>query len=275
MTPILPSLRIFFSLTFALLCAVTVQAQAPQHNVNDNATSSDKTLKSALAAYSAKDYAQAARLFEQVTQSDSSEMELTQRGNLHYNLGNCYYRLKDYPHAVLAYQRALRFNPADDDAAFNLELTQSKLTDRFDAPSEMFFISWVRHWMQSQNYQTWGHWALAGMLLTLVGIALCLFGRKIWLRKIALACSVFLVIATIVLHIFAAVQHSRFVEEQQVVVMQSCDTYATPTLSGKKVRTLNEGTTLRVVETYSNHWIHIEMPDGREAWMQDGGVEKV
>lgn len=267
--------RLYICFCFALFHSVSVFGFSTGQASSDSIRSTERVLTDAISAYSAKDYVAAIHLFENIKKECINELALNERSKIYYNLGSCYYRVKDYPHAVLSYQRALRCNPANKDAAFNLELTQSKLTDRFDAPTEMFFISWMRSWMHSQSFRTWGLWAFGGMLLTLLSISLCLFGRKIWLRKIALFFSVVCVLATILFHIFAAVQHERFLHEQQVVVMKTCETYATPTLSGKKVRTLNEGTLLRVVEKYNNRWLRIEMPDGKQAWMPDTDVENV
>ena len=69
-----------------------------------------------VAAYRAGRYAQALREFG----ADEGVLSL-------YNLGNSYARLRDWPNAIAAYQRVLRFDPEHVDARYNLSLVQ-KLT---------------------------------------------------------------------------------------------------------------------------------------------------
>lgn len=45
----------------------------------------------------------------------------------HYNLGNSYFKMQDWPKAIEAYKQALRLNPEDQDAKHNLELALQML----------------------------------------------------------------------------------------------------------------------------------------------------
>ena len=66
-------------------------------------------------AYAAGNYVEAARIYEESVKTGVSS-------DLYYNLGNAYYRLNDLPRAILNYERALRMEPANGDASYNLEL---------------------------------------------------------------------------------------------------------------------------------------------------------
>lgn len=46
-----------------------------------------------------------------------------------YNLGNAYFKTKKYKEAITAYEKALKINPKDEDAKFNLELAKKLLED--------------------------------------------------------------------------------------------------------------------------------------------------
>ncbi len=50
-----------------------------------------------------------------------------------YNLGSTYYRMKDYPNAIKAFEEALKRNPKDMDAKFNLELARKMLKEQLSA----------------------------------------------------------------------------------------------------------------------------------------------
>ena len=100
--------------------------------LNVSAQSADKAQKQ----YMQKDYVGAIATYEKLL-TDTAVMQgnIRAKANVYYNLANCYYRTNNYALAVLNYQRALRIDPSDKDAAFNLQLTQTKLQDQFTPPS--------------------------------------------------------------------------------------------------------------------------------------------
>ncbi|MGB2866814.1 MAG: tetratricopeptide repeat protein [Bacteroidota bacterium] len=49
------------------------------------------------------------------------------RADSYYNLGNSLYRSNKYPESIEAYKRALRLNPDDEDARYNLQMAREKL----------------------------------------------------------------------------------------------------------------------------------------------------
>lgn len=228
-------------------------------------------------AYKVKNYTTAASLYKtclQQAQTKGQGDEAT-LARLNYNLGNCYYRLKDYPRAVLHYQRALRIDPSDEDAAFNLQLTQAKLADRFDTPSEMFFVSWLNTLISGQSGNTWGQWSLGLLALAWVGFMAFYFVRPLWLRKGCFVLTVLFGISFLATQAFAYTQHHRYSNQQQAVVMQTTATFDSPTPSAKNARTLHEGTTITLHDSFKGGWIEIEMPDATTAWIKNEGIEKV
>lgn len=58
----------------------------------------------------------------------ASEGEMAQ--NSYYNLGNTFFKVEDWPAAIEAYKEALKLNPNDLDAKYNLELALKKLEEQ-------------------------------------------------------------------------------------------------------------------------------------------------
>lgn len=227
-------------------------------------------------AYRQKDYTAAVGFYTQALEDEKGAvLSQNQKATVYYNLGNCHYRLKDYAHAILFYQRALRIDPSNDDAAFNLELTRTKLEDHFDTPPEMFFISWVKSLMQSQNSNAWGMSGLFSLLLAFIGFAVYYFMRIVWIRKLSFGLACLFCAAFITCQIFAWRQHIRYENVRQAVVMQQIDTFDTPTPSAKKQKTLHEGTLLTVKDTYKGGWLQVALPDDTLTWIRQQGIEMI
>lgn len=77
------------------------------------------------AFYKKKKYEDALKDYEK---SLSVEDVLTQ-SKAYYNMGNTLYRLGKLPEAILAYKQALKLNPDDEDAKYNLEFVRRKLKE--------------------------------------------------------------------------------------------------------------------------------------------------
>lgn len=192
----------------------------------------------------------------------------------HYNAGNAYFRLNDIPHAILCYERALRIEPADKDAAFNLALCRTKITDRFDRPSEMFFITWFKQIVYGHSADTWGLWALAALAGTLACILLYRFSRIPWLRQIGMALGGALCFATLLCECFAFLQDRRFRNETRAVIMSETLFQPEDTGNGKS-RTLHEGTTVTLLDESPDGQAQIELPDGKTGWTDGKSLERV
>ena len=257
-----------FILSLLLLLSTSFTFAADAGKPAYDKTAADK-------AYQAKNYVQAASLYEACVKQAAApgNASANERAALYYNLGNAYYRLKDYAHAVLNYRRALHLNPADADAAFNLQLTEAKLTDRFDAPSEMFFISWAKDFIYSQSAATWGNWSLLFLLLALVGGLVGFMPWALWLKRSVWTAAYLLLACFLLCKLFAKMQTARLQNTKQAVIMQATPAQSSPTATAKTLRQLHEGTTVEVRETCPGGWLQVALPDGSEGYVSESHCE--
>ncbi len=78
------------------------------------------------ALYKKRKYEKALEAFQKATQK-SDDVQL--QAQSYYNLGNTLYRLDKWPESILAYQQALKLNPEDKDAKYNLEYVRAKIKE--------------------------------------------------------------------------------------------------------------------------------------------------
>lgn len=229
---------------------------------------SAQTKEQADAAFSKKDYTKAVELYEALSKKGESEA-------VYYNLGNAYYRLNDYAPAVLNYQRALRLDPSDRDARFNLTLTQLKLKDQFTPQSEMFFVSFGRDLVNLQSIDAWAGWGIGFLALCLVLVLVFLFSSSALIRKISFFSALGFIVLAVAANTFAAIQKYQRDNEEKAVVMQPATLLSTPTSSPKTVMELHEGTTVVITDKTIVKWYQVQLPDGRVGWLGTNTVELV
>ena len=78
------------------------------------------------AQYKKTKYEEAMKDFEKSLSSDNILLQ----SKSYYNLGNSLYRMGKLPESILAYTQALKLNPDDEDAKYNLEFVRAKLKDQ-------------------------------------------------------------------------------------------------------------------------------------------------
>jgi Ca-activated chloride channel homolog len=73
--------------------------------------------------YQTKDYQKAMESFHKTLNVKDAGMQ----SKAYYNIGNALYRQNKLPESIQAYQEALKLNPGDQDAKYNLEYVRNKL----------------------------------------------------------------------------------------------------------------------------------------------------
>ena len=82
------------------------------------ANTANPDIEAANKAYNKEKYNDAITLYNKVLEKGEVASDL------YYNLGNCYFRIANYPMAILNFERAKKLNPADADVDFNLKNSQ-------------------------------------------------------------------------------------------------------------------------------------------------------
>lgn len=86
-------------------------------------------------------------------------------------------------------------------------------------------------------------------------------------------------LATFIIAIYTGIngiiQNRAFNNNSLVVVMQKLQSYGSPSTTSAKIRLLNEGTTLKVINADAPQWVEVEMPDGKTTWVQKEHLDYV
>ena len=193
--------------------------------------------------------------------------------DLYYNIGNCYYKLSDIPHAVLYYERALKLNPRHDDARNNLEIAQASVQDRIESVPRFILAQWMDNLKYSMSSDGWAWLTVA--LFALVMLLLTGFrqfgSRSARKTSFVLACVLF--VLTLCSFSLALSQRADAVSDRGAVVMSPVSSVkSSPGTSGTSLFIIHEGTVLEVKDVVGD-WYRVTIADGREGWIPAVDIE--
>lgn len=194
---------------------------------------------------------------------------------LYYNLGNCYYRLKDVGNSILSYERALLLEPGNDDAEYNLELANRLTRDKIEpAPASLFSI-WWHGFITSANRQTWAWFAIIMMWIALMAWAAYLLPAFRQYQRIGF----FTAIITCIIGIICIIGFSgRAAYDRSntyaIVMTPSSIIKSEPSENSTNLALLHAGFKLKML-TEDTAWTEVQMPDGVVGWIRNTDFEAI
>lgn len=219
-------------------------------------------------AYQENKYAEAIKMYENIlaTQGESAVV--------YYNLGNSYFKEKNMAKAVLNYERALLLNPGDADIRFNLDMARSKTVDQITPATEVFIVTWVNSLTNMQSERGWAKIGIVSFICLLVGLALYIFSKRLFVRKIGFIGAIILLVVTVCANLFARQQKNELMDRIGAIVMSPTVTVkSTPDESGTELLVLHEGTKVFVEDNSMKGWKEIRLEDGNKGWIPTEAIE--
>lgn len=229
-------------------------------------------------AYNKEDYPQAVHLYNQILSEQGRSAEV------YYNLGNAWYRRGNTAQAILAYERALRVNPAHADARANLDFVNSRLEDKPEDNNSV--ISRIHlAVVTSASANTWAWIAVISFILVCAAAALYIFTSNVNLRKIGFFGGFLLLITFCYLLVVAINAANRINDHSEAIVTaQSTLLNSMPRQpkQTEKVVVLHQGTKVEIIDSVatpddpvSPRWYNVRINSSAEAWLRASDVERI
>ena len=236
-----------------------------------------------ISAYEEGDYGRAVELFEHIVNLDEVSADL------YYNLAGAYFKLGqqhtldsarpfsggELGHAIVNYHRALRLNPAMEDAHYNLDLARDYTNDTKAVPMSLL----ATLWLAVRNMTTSNVWAIISIIALALTLSLTLFyllSERVAVRKVGF----FLALALLLIFIITtalAISSRRAIEVDNRAVVVCNDTmpvHASPDSSSKIIRRPSQGVTVDVLRNHGE-WTEIHFVDGEKGWIRSANIEKI
>lgn len=234
---------------FALLASPSVHAQ-------------DEIFERGNQMYQEADYAGAIEAYEAVLSAGFESADL------HYNLGNAYFKGGDLGRSILAWERALVRAPGDPDVGANLELARSLTADAIEPLPRFWLFSAVWWWVRLFPRQflivavAVGWLSVAGGMVTRVLAKTVETGRLGgWVASVG-AVFVFLLGANLAVRELGIGQPERGVILAEAVAVRSAPADDDDLILFE----VHEGTLIRI-DQRTGAWAEVVLEDGKVGWV--------
>ncbi len=190
-----------------------------------------------------------------------------QSHSLYYNLACAYFKIEDYSHAMLWFERSKRLNPSDEDTEFNLQVAKYKLKDKIEALPEIFFVNWWKSFLNIFNEKQWAINAIILFFILFSLIAVFLITPYYWMRKTSFYVGVLVTFLFFVSFISAYSQAKLKTQNNIAIVMsKKLEIKSSPDASSKVLFVVHEGIKVNVQDKIGD-WVEIKLPNGDKGWV--------
>lgn len=195
---------------------------------------------------------------------------------LQYNIGNAYFKSGEVARAILSYERALKLDPSNKDARYNLEFANSQILDKIESVPEFFLKTWMRGIGGSMSADTWAILFLLLFAVSLATFLLFLLGGRLGVRKGGFFVSLISFACCLLCLAFAISGKSAAVDDGQAIVLRPVTSVKSSPAreSAVDLFVLHEGTKVKLLDTVGE-WVDIELADGRQGWMKRSDLEVI
>lgn len=202
---------------------------------------------------------------------------LTQGHNpyVYNNLGNAYYRLEQYPQAILAYERGLRYAPSDQALAHSLVLANSKLPERLRSTPPFFISTWYHQALLWLSISGWMAVAVVSLGLALaLWLVYRLAPRSGW-RKVGFFGSLCLLLACFWASWATFALRHYLDTHTSAIVMQRTPAADSPSTHSTATSYVPLGTKVDITDRSLKDFWRITLPDGKSVWVKRTHLEVI
>lgn len=262
--------KLFLSLIL-VLTVTALRAQNTSDSTGNTAGvptgSTEELLSKAGSSYSKGRYSEAAAIYESLLAKNGPS------DKLYYNLGNAYFKSDRLAPAILNYERALRLNPSDQDAQFNLSMCEAKIVDKIDPIGMFIVVRFYKSIGQLFNSNNWAFISIAFFLLFIGSLCAYFFAKVLWLKKSGFFAGIAALGLSLLSMVYSAEASSKILHPNEAVLFSlSVTVKSSPDKSGTDIFVLHEGTKMKIRGTLGE-WSEIELEDGNVGWLLTKNIE--
>lgn len=198
-----------------------------------------------------------------------------QSAALYFNLGNTYYKTGDIAPALLYYEKARKLSPGDEDIRVNIQLANSKTSDKIEEVPEFFIRKWWHGFLLAFSANMLAVLSVSLLLAASALLILYRFTGSVGIKKASFYLAIVLLVVGISAIFISGRQAYYFEAHHEAIIFSSSVTVkSAPATSSKNVFVLHEGTKVNILGN-NNNWVKIRLANGNEGWIGTGDAKEI
>lgn len=214
--------------------------------------------------YSEEKYLAAISIYDSII---SNKLESSE---LYYNLGNCYYKLKDWPHAIWYYKKSLSLKPNNKEAYHNLVITKLKTINQIEEIPQLFYQKWREKILNILPIKSWQIITLICVWIAVI-IQMLNISTKYNTKYLASIFNIFSLI--LIITTFQAYQ-KNYNKNEAIIFSSSTIVNSAPSYSGSNLFSLHAGNEIEIVDQIDG-WVKIQTSDRRNGWIKKADCKTI
>lgn len=195
-----------------------------------------------------------------------------ENGIVYYNMGNAFFKDGKLGETILAYERALKYLPRDEDVKTNLEFANLLSANKENKEKRANFFALFKNFLKTFTVNEWTYgFEILYAILFFFGI-IKVFAKRERIKKVAgiiliaiLPIGCFLGIAT-----GLRIYWTHFSKEA-VVIEKTIKVHSGPAKSYTLLFSVPEGAKLFIHQERAN-WLQVTLPNGYNGWINSQSV---
>jgi len=187
---------------------------------------------------------------------------------LHYNLGNAYFKAGDLGRSILEWERALVLDPGDEDTVANLELARSLTADAVVPLPRFWLLSAISWWVRLLPRGVLLLLIAGAWLATGVGVVTRIWSRSPELQRAASWLAVTGAVVAVVFGTNLFVRELGIGRPERAVILDSAVQVRSAPAEDDDLTLfeIHEGTRVSV-EQRTGTWAEVVLDDGKVGWV--------
>ena len=195
-------------------------------------------------------------------------------GELHFNLGNAYFKTGALGKSILHYEKARKLLPRDQDLQNNLNLVTMRIADKIETPRLAIWKMFDRV-VEYFSVNALGIVTLILFLISLGLITIYLYLTRGLAKRLTFYGS-FTVFVIFLL--FGFLFTTRIVRletiHEGIIMVDKVEILSAPDEGAKGLFALHEGVKIRIDQVISG-WAEISLADGKKGWLKIESYEEI
>lgn len=218
-------------------------------------------------AYANSDFETALSEYRKVVGSDYLSTEL------YYNLGNTYHKLDQFGEAIWAYEKALKIDPSNENAQFNLKFLNAKTYDDLDT-EESGVVTWLKINLFSFSINFWAYLSILFAFILAIAFYFFFTTKKQKVKNRSLTLSFGSLSLMVIMIVLAYFNKANIVKrDSAIIISEFIEVRSSPSDTAPSSFKLHEGTKVDLLRS-NEKWIEIGV-NTNTGWVEKEAIWEI